>query len=132
MSSLVVARLGDIEFSLPEGSFTQIERQTTWRVDVPDPITGLGVPDVRGRERDELRLTGLVFPGITGHLTSVDRLRDAGDAGEPLLLVDGEGTIYGEWVVRSIEESRQEHLPTGIPRKMAWVLVLVAKPEEEG
>lgn len=131
MSSLVVARLGDIEFSLPEGSFTQIERHTSWRVDVPDPITGLGVPDVRGRESDEIRITGLVFPGITGHLDSVDRLRDAGDKGEPLLLVDGEGTIYGSWVVRSIEESRQEHLPTGLPRKMSWVLVLVAVPEEE-
>jgi phage protein U len=130
MSNLVVARLGDIEFSLPEGSFTQIERRTSWRVDVPDPITGLGTPDVRGRASDELRLTGAVFPGISGHLDSVDRLRDAGDAGEPLLLVDGEGTIYGEWVVSSVEESRQEHLPTGIPRKMSWVLVLVAKPEE--
>jgi hypothetical protein len=130
MSDLVVARLGSVEFSLPAGTFTQIERGTSWRVDVPDPIEGLGVPDVRGRESDEITITGIVFPGFTGTLDSVERLRDAGDAGEPLLLVDGEGTIYGSWVVRSLQEMRAEHLPSGIPRKMNWTLVLVAVPEE--
>lgn len=130
MSSLVVARLGDVEFSMPEGSFQTIERVTSWRVDVPDPLVGLGTPVVRGRESDEITLAGVVFPGIAGKLDSVERLRDAGDAGEPMLLVDGEGTIFGSWVVRSVREMQTAHLETGLPRKMEWQMALIAVPAE--
>jgi phage protein U len=98
---------------------------------VPEPLNGLGIPAVRGRRDDEITFEGVVFPGFTGTLNSVQRLRDAGDAGAPLLLVDGEGIVYGDWVVSRLSERKGPFTPTGIERRAEWSLTLVAVPETE-
>lgn len=132
MAKLVVARLGSIEFSVPEGTFTAIARHTTWRLDIPDPLEGLGKPVARGRGSDEITIDGLVFPGLTGTLSSVERLRSAGDEGESLLLVDGEGNLYGNWFVARLNERKGPFMPTGIERRSEWTLTLIADPDVEG
>ena len=131
MSNLVVGRLGSIEFSVPEGTFTSIARATSWRIDVPEPIEGPGTPVVRGRGSDEITIEGVVFPGFTGRLNSVERLRAAGDAGQPMLLVDGEGTLYGSWVVSRLNERSDAFLPSGAKRRTEWNLTLIASPDAE-
>lgn len=131
MAKLVVARLGSIEFSVPEGTFTEVARHTTWRLDIPDPMEGLGKPVFRGRGSDEMTIDGVVFPGYSGTLQSVQRLRDAGDAGESMLLVDGEGNLYGNWFIARINERKSPFLPTGIERRAEWTLTLMADPDDE-
>jgi phage protein U len=131
VAKLVVARLGSIEFSVPEGTFTAVARHTTWRLDLPDPMEGLGRPVSRGRGSDEITIDGLVFPGHTGTLASVQRLREAGDAGESMLLVDGEGNLYGNWFIARLNERKGPFLPTGIERRAEWTLTLNADPDDE-
>lgn len=129
--SLVPMRLGSIEFSITEGSFQELERSTAWRVDVAEPLEGLGKPIVRGRERDEITLQGVAYPGFSGTQDTVQRLRDAGDAGESLLLVDGALTFYGKWFIRAVSERGSAHMDTGKARRIDWTLSLVADPEDD-
>ncbi len=130
MAELVIARLGDAEFSVAAGSFESLRRLTRWRIDRPDPIDGLGVPVHRGRVDDAITLSGVVFPGYVGGLSSVERLRELGDTGDPAMLVDGEGTIYGRWLVSALEEEATHHTPTGKPRRISYQLTLAAVPEQ--
>src|SRR5690606_29933789 len=115
----------------PDGTFQDLERVMSWRVDTPEPIEGMGKSVVRGLESDEITLSGLVFPGFTGTLSSVQRLQDAGNAGESLLLVDGEGTLYGRWWIVSVRERKGPFMPTGVPRRIEWTLTLRADPPDE-
>lgn len=130
MAELVIARLGSVEFSLRAGSFESLRRQTRFRIDRPDPIDGMGVPVHRGRFDDSITLSGVVFPGYVGSLSSVERLRELGETGEPALLVDGEGTLYGRWLVEAIEEEATLHTPTGKPRRISYSVTLAAVPSE--
>jgi hypothetical protein len=130
MADLVIARLGSVEFSLSAGSFESLRRLTRWRIDRPDPIDGMGIPVHRGRLDDSITLSGITFPGYVGSLASVERLRELGEAGEASLLVDGEGTLYGRWLVEAIEEEATLHTPTGKPRRVTYSVTLVAVPSE--
>jgi phage protein U len=110
----------------------RLRRRTEWRIDQPDPVEGLGKPVNRGRARDELTIDGAAYPGYAGALDAVSALRDAADAGKSLTLVDGEGTIYGSWMIASIDETQgPEFTPTGIPRRIEFSLTLKADPEDE-
>ncbi len=130
MAELVIARLGDVEFSVSAGSFESLRRLTRWRIDRPDPIDGMGVPVHRGRFDDSVTLSGVVFPGYVGGLSSVERIRQLGDSAQSALLVDGEGAIYGRWFVEMLEEEQTHHTPTGKPRRIAYMMTLVAVPDE--
>lgn len=127
--SLAVMRLGTVEFSVKAGTFQELSRATRWRVDVPEPMDGLGVPIVRGTESDEITIRGVSFPGYSGNRSSVQRLRDLADTGKSHCLVDGELTVYGFWVIKSVNESKQEFTPTGVERKVTWDITLIADPE---
>jgi phage protein U len=49
-------------------------------------------------------------------------MKDSADRGEPLLLVDGLGQIWGRWVILQIEETREVFLKNGVPRKISFRL----------
>lgn len=124
MGKIVVGRLGDVEFSFQEGSMTAMERQTNWYIDRAEPIDGFGVAHARRKNYDQLRISGVVFPGTYGTAQSVQRLRDLGDTGEPQLLVDGEGTVYGYWLVSQVSESKSHLNATGVAQKSEYQLIL--------
>lgn len=130
MASLVVARLGSVEFSVSAGALDRLERHTRWRIDQPDPVDGMGRPTSRGRGRDEITISGVVFPGLVGRADSVERLRDLGDSGESHTLSDGEGKVYGSWMVVAVRESQTAFLPTGPARRRAYDLTLTADPDD--
>lgn len=127
--SLVVMLYGTVEFSVSSGTFTEFSRATRWHVDVPEPIGVLGIPVGRGTASDEITLRGVSFPGFSGKRDSVQRLRDLADTGKSYLLVDGEGTLYGFWIISTVNERKQGFTPTGVERKAEWDLTLIADPD---
>lgn len=127
---LVPMRLGPLEFSLPEGAFSSREYSASYRLDVSEPIEGPGKPTFRGLESERLTIRGVVFPGFSGKLSSVQRFRDFAARGESALLVDGEGTIYGAWFLREVTERQDVFTPTGLPRRIEYDLTLVRDPDE--
>lgn len=128
MANAFVFRLGSVEFSLPEGLPTELDRNARYKVDVPEPLEGEGAPAFRGAENEEMTLRGIVFPGNTGNLQSVQRLRDEAAKGKSLLLVDGEGALYGRWFIRGVNERQSHFMVGGKPRRMEWDLALVLDP----
>lgn len=127
---LVTMMLGDLEFSVPEGTFQTRERNTSYRIDVAEPIEGLGRPVYRGLQSDRIRIRGVVFPGFSGKAGSVQRFRDFAEKGESALLVDGEGNIFGAWMLADVDETEDPFTPTGLARKKDYSLTLIRDPEE--
>ena len=125
MAASVPFRLGDIEFSLSEGPLQDFERSERWIVDKQEPLTGFGVAVARRKGVDELRLSGIAFPESGyGTAESVSRLRDMAETLEAQLLVDGDGNVYGTWIVTSLMERQSNHTPDGRARRVSWELTL--------
>jgi len=59
--------------------------------------------------------------------TALDRMGDAGDA---YALVDGSGTIYGAYVIESLNETATYHTPAGIAKKIEFNLTLKRVTDE--
>ena len=45
--------------------------------------------------------------------------------------MDGEGTLYGHWIVRRVNERQTRHGTTGKPRQIEWTIGLVAAPDDD-
>lgn len=131
MADAVPYTLGDIEFSLEKGSLASIEEQVSWYIDRAEPIDGYGVGNVRRKNYHQLRINGVVFPGYFGDADSVNRLRALGNAGKPVLLMSGEGTVYGYFLVVQVTETRSHFDPAGNARKSEWQLILEPEGGEE-
>lgn len=128
MANVVTMMLGAEAFCVPMGTFETLERSTRYRLDIPEPVDGQGLPVHRGIYSDTITLQGVVFPGYAGTQRSVQRFRDMATLGISQMLVDGFGNIYGNWYVSSIDERQSHHMGEGQPRRMEYTLVLVADP----
>jgi phage protein U len=131
MADSVPFTLGDVEFSLEKGSVASIEEQVSWWIDRAEPISGYGVCKARRKNYHQVRISGVVFPGYFGDTESVNRLRALGDAGEPILLMSGEGTVYGFFLVVQVTETRSHFDTAGNARKSEWQLILEPEGGEE-
>lgn len=128
MANIVPMALGPVPFSVPTGTFDEVQRSTRWAIDQPDTLEGMGSPVSRGRESDTMVIRGVAFPGFTGTQNSVERLRELGDTGRSYVLVDGDGNLYGNWMVTAVNESRSAFMANGQPRKITYDVTLTYDP----
>ena len=77
-----------------------------------------------GLGEDTITLAGVIYPHYRGGLNQLNDLRRQAETGEPLLLVDGLGYVWGQWVIVSIEETQSYLQSHGQPLKQAFQLQL--------
>ena len=73
---------------------------------------------------DTITLAGVIYPHYRGGLGQLNDLRKQAETGEPLLLVDGLGFVWGQWVIVSIEETQSYLQSHGMPLKQTFQLQL--------
>lgn len=73
---------------------------------------------------DTITLSGVLMPEITGGPTTLDALRLMGDQGMAWPLIGGDGTIYGLWMIQSVEETKSAFFADGTARKIEFSLSL--------
>lgn len=98
--------LGMFVFSLPTLAYQELQRQTEWK----HPSTSrVGMRDARqytGKGDDTITLSGWIAPELTGSLYSLDALRMMADTGKSWILIQGNGRIYGEFIITNMTEGR--------------------------
>lgn len=77
-----------------------------------------------GPATDQITLDGVLFPGFSGRQSTIDGMKESGDKGEPLMLTDGMGRVYGKMVIVSIAENRSVFLDTGAARRIEFSITL--------
>lgn len=83
-----------------------------------------------GQGQEKINLTGDLYPEITGGKVTLALLRQMAELGLSWPLLDGNGTIYGMFVISNVTETGSELLPDGSPRKISFTVELIRVDEQ--
>lgn len=117
--------LGMFVFELNSLAPDELQRRTDWqharsaRVGARDAVQFTGVGE------ESIGLSGAVYTEIADGRVSLDQLRQMAGDGEALPLLDGAGTVYGDYVILSIDERQAALMADGTPRRIDFRIELL-------
>lgn len=120
----MLAALGPFVFALRTAPFETFRRSTAQRWASNARLGKRAVKQHLGPGDDSITLSGTLMPEITGGRAMLDALRIMAATGDAWPFIDGEGTIYGLWIIDSIDEERSELFKDGAARKIAFSVKL--------
>lgn len=82
-----------------------------------------------GPGADTLEITGKISTDMTYGAVSLATLRLMAEQGKQWPLIDGNGMIYGMYVINSVKENGSEFLSNGTPRIISFTLTLTRVDE---
>lgn len=121
----VMMGFGPYRFSLNTSAYQQLRRRIDYRWQAQNRLGTAAAMQYIGPGQDEITLEGSIYPHFKGGLKQIHEMKMVADLGEPLMLIDGLGNIWGHWVIASIEETQEVFLDNGTPRKISFQLSLI-------
>jgi len=134
MAAVHMLALGPFAFGVSTAGYHQLQRSMQFK---HPALSRVGLRDSYqkiGPGEEQITLTGVVAPAVTGTLASITRLETMGQGGAAYVLVDGAGYVYGTYHIDSIQTTQTAHLEDGTPRKVEFSLSLTrddAMPADE-
>lgn len=116
--------LGTFVFSLSTAAYQQLQRQMSWRHPTSERVGARAARQYVGPGEETIDLSGVIHAELADDLLTLDVLRELAAEGRPLALVEGNGTVYGAYVILSINEGRTEFFSDGTPRRIDFQLQL--------
>ena len=129
MSEIMMA-LGSYRFSLDSAAYQELRRSNAYRWQALARLQRLPAQQFLGPGSETLDIKGVIYPHYRGGFKQLDAMRAQAGKGEPLLLVDGLGFIWGQWVVLQVDETQSVLLTNGQPRKLIFQLRLARYGED--
>lgn len=120
----VMLSLGGFKFSINTAVFTELHRSTDYRWPAQELVGQLDALQYTGPGDDTMRLPGVVYPDWRGGGGQIDQLRGMASAGVPYTLIGADGTIWGMWVITSIDEGQSFYNPDGSFRRQEFTINL--------
>lgn len=117
--------LGMFLFEIGTLAYDEMQRKTDWqharsaRVGARDATQYVGPGD------ETISLSGKVYAEIADGRVSLDDLRTMANDGEALPLVDGSGTVYGNFVIAALDERHAFLMADGRARRIDFGIDLL-------
>ncbi|MFN3931605.1 MAG: phage tail protein [Brevundimonas sp.] len=124
--------LGMFVFSMDNALFDQLRRRRTWRHPSGDRVGARPASQFAGPGDDNISLAGAVAPGQVGRREALDELAALADAGAAYPLLDGDGYIYGAFVIEGLDETARNLGTTGAPRLIDFSIELRRVDDDAG
>lgn len=115
---------GMFVFMLRTTPYQQLRHSQEWRHVKNERVNQSASWQYIGAGDDTVTLEGVLYPEITGGNLSLSALETIGFAGRPWPLIEGEGRIYGMYVLTRLERGKSEFDQYGNPRKVEFTLSL--------
>jgi phage protein U len=125
-NSMVMMALGDFRFSLDTAAFQELSRTHAWRWASVDRIGAKPAMQFVGPGEESITMNGTIYPAFRGGLGQIEAMRVEANKGEPLMLVDGTGQVWGKFCITEIRETRKVLFSDGTPRAQDFDISLQA------
>ncbi|MGF7443916.1 phage tail protein [Klebsiella michiganensis] len=116
--------LGLFVFQLRTVPYQQLQYQRNWRHVTNNRVNHRPTTQFLGPDNDQLTLTGVLMPEVTGGRLSLLALELMAEQGKAWPLIEGGGTIYGMYVIESLNQTKSEFFSSGEARKIVFSLGL--------
>ncbi|OCQ54489.1 Phage P2 GpU [Photorhabdus australis subsp. thailandensis] len=120
----MMAALGLFVFMLKTTPYQSLQYQQSWRHAFNSRIGLRPAGQFLGPDNDTMILSGSLYPEITGGRLSLVALQVMADSGKAWSFIDGSGTVYGMFIIESIDQTKTELMSNGAARKIDFTLKL--------
>ncbi len=124
MSETMMA-LGSYRFSIDSAAYQELKHSQAYRWQAQERLQRRPAMQFVGAGEESIELSGVIYPHFKGGLEQLDTMRAEASKGQPLLLVDGLGFVWGQWVITQIDEGQSFLQGNGQPLKQSFQLKLV-------
>ncbi|CAH0992206.1 hypothetical protein SIN8267_02322 [Sinobacterium norvegicum] len=124
MSETMMA-LGSYRFSIDSAAYQELKHSQAYRWQAQERLQRRPAMQFLGAGEESIELSGVIYPHFKGGLEQLDTMRAEANKGQPLLLVDGLGFVWGQWVITQIDEGQSFFQGNGQPLKQSFQLKLV-------
>ena len=124
MSETMMA-LGSYRFSIDSAAYQELKHSQAYRWQAQERLQRRPAMQFLGAGEESIELSGVIYPHFKGGLEQPDTMRTEANKGQPLLLVDGLGFVWGQWVITQIDEGQSFFQGNGQPLKQSFQLKLV-------
>lgn len=126
----VMLSWGDFVFSLPTLAYQDFRRRNAWAWASNPRMGEFDDAQFTGPGQDTISLSGMLVPQVAGDLSSLSRLREIADQGQPRVLVGGDGVVFGPYVLTSLDEGRSLLHGDGSARRYDFSIELRRVPDD--
>lgn len=130
--SKVMMMLGAYPFMMDTAAYTALKRSHSYRWKKQDRIGRKPAQQFLGPDAGQISLSGEILPHWKGGYHQLDLMRLQASLGKPLLIVDGNGFIWGDWVILRVEENNSEFFADGDPRVIRFSMKLAEYGDDRG
>lgn len=121
----VMLALGPFLFSIETAAYQQLSRSIEFVWAAQERIGRRPGRQFLGVGEEAIELTGYILPAWKGGTGQLVALRALGSLGQPLLLIDGRGNLWGKWCITSVSETGKEVTANGGVRLQEFSVSLV-------
>ena len=121
---MVMMSLGLFVFMAQTAAYQTLQNKVAWKYGSNARVGFRPARQFLGPDDETITLAGVLYPGFTGGEYTLGWLRELGDAGEALPLIDGMGQIYGLFTLDSLDTTHSEFFADGKARKIEFSLSL--------
>ena len=121
--------LGLFVFQLRTVPYQQLQYQRNWRHVTNNRVNRRPTTQFLGPDNDQLTLSGVLMPEVTGGRLSLLALELMAEQGKAWPLIEGGGTIYGIYVIESLYQTKTEFFASGEAWKIVFSLGLIRVDE---
>lgn len=124
MMSNIMMIIGAYPFSIRTAAYQQLRRNSRYRWKSTARLGQKPAQHFMGPDSDKITLDGTILPDYAGGAVQLDLMRAQAELGRPLLMVDGHGYIWGDWVITQINEAGSEFDRRGAARNIQFSMTL--------
>lgn len=117
--------LGLFPFSLATLAYDDLSRRTAWRHATSPRVGARDATQYVGPGEETIGFGGTAHADLTDGRASLDQLRDMAATGKAWPLVDGAGTVFGAFVIQTLDEKHKALFPDGTPRAIDFSIDLL-------
>ncbi|MDD7806084.1 MAG: phage tail protein [Endozoicomonas sp. (ex Botrylloides leachii)] len=117
--------LGDYRFGINTAAYQTLQRTSRYQWQAQHRMGNKPMQQFTGTHADTVTLEGFILPHYKGGLLQVHLMRIEAGKGQPLLMTDGLGTVWGQWCITELRETHSDLISNGAPRHIRFQLSLV-------
>lgn len=124
--------IGMFVFEIPNVLFDQLKRRRSWRHPTSERVGARPASQFAGVGEDNLTISGVLAPGVIGRKDALEDLAAMADQGRSWSVVDGDGYVYGAYVILDLDENKREILDNGQARLIDFTINLQRVDDDKG